>query len=93
MFVRQGVPAVFLATGWANGGKEAWADFSVNHYHRPSDDMSQPILWEEGARFAEINYRITRAMADGDQRPMWFKGDFFGDLFAPNQPKAPAPGK
>jgi hypothetical protein len=93
MFVRQGVPAVFLATGWANGGKEAWADFSTHHYHKPSDDMSQPILWEEGARFADINYRITRAMADGDQRPMWFKGDFFGDLFAPNQPKAPAPGK
>jgi len=93
MFVRQGVPAVFLATGWANGGKEAWADFSTRHYHKPSDDMSQPILWEEGARFADINYRITRAMADGGQRPMWFKGDFFGDLFAPNQPKAPAPGK
>jgi Zn-dependent M28 family amino/carboxypeptidase len=93
MFVRQGVPAVFLATGWGNGGEAAWADFTAKHYHRPSDDMSQPILWSEGARFADINYRITRAMADGDQRPMWFAGDFFGDMFAPNQPKAPRPAK
>ena len=93
MFVRQGVPAVFLATGWAGDGKAAWADFEANHYHKPSDDMNLPIRWEEGARFADINYRITRAMADGDQRPMWFKGDFFGDIFAPNQPKADAPGK
>jgi hypothetical protein len=29
-------------------------------------------------------------MADANQRPMWFKGDFFGERFAPNQPKAPA---
>lgn len=95
MFVRQGVPAVFLATGWAGDGKAAWADFEANHYHKPSDDMKLPIRWGEGARFADINYRITRAMADGEQRPMWFKGDFFGDIFAPNQPKAdaPAPGK
>lgn len=93
MFVRQGVPAVFLATGWAGTGKAAWADFTTHHYHQPSDDMKLPILWEEGARFADINYRITRAMADGDQRPMWFQGDFFGNLFAPTQPKAPAPGK
>jgi len=93
MFVRQGVPAVFLATGWAGDGKAAWADFEANHYHKPSDDMKLPIRWDEGARFADINYRITRAMADGDQRPMWFKGDFFGDIFAPNQPKAAPPAK
>jgi hypothetical protein len=91
MFVRQGVPAVFLATGWAGDGKAAWEDFQAHHYHQPSDDMNLPIKWEEGARFADINYRITRAMADGDQRPMWFKGDFFGDIFAPTQPKAAPP--
>jgi len=93
MFVRQGVPAVFLATGWAGEGKAAWADFGAHHYHQPSDDTTLPIRWDEGARFAEINYRITRAMADGDQRPMWFKDDFFGNIFAADQPKAPAPGK
>ncbi len=93
MFVRQGVPAVFLATGIAGEGKAAWADFTANHYHQPSDDLTLPILWDQGARFAEINYRITRAMADGEKRPMWFKSDFFGDIFAADQPKAPAPDR
>jgi Zn-dependent M28 family amino/carboxypeptidase len=92
MFVQQGVPAAFLATGWGGAGKAAWAEFNEKHYHQPSDDMNLPVLGDQGARFADINYRITRAMADADQRPMWFKGDFFGDLFAPSQPKAaPAP--
>ena len=83
MFVRQGVPAVFLATGYANGGEAAWGKFLGGNYHHPGDDINQPIDWASGARFAEANYRITEAMADGDVAPMWNKGDFFGDLFAP----------
>ncbi|MES2175693.1 MAG: M28 family metallopeptidase [Pseudomonadota bacterium] len=88
MFVKQGVPAVFLATGYANGGEKAWGDFLGGAYHHPGDDMSQKIDWTAGARFAEANYRITRAMADGDAPPRWFAKDFFGDLFAPQAEKA-----
>ncbi|WP_341850148.1 M20/M25/M40 family metallo-hydrolase [Sphingomonas natans] len=88
MFVRQGVPAVFFATGFANGGDKAWPKFLGGNYHHPGDDMSQPIDWASGARFAEANWRITEAMADGDAAPMWNKGDFFGDLFAPKAVKA-----
>lgn len=87
-FVKQGVPAVFLATGYANGGEKAWGDFLAGAYHRPGDDMNQTIDWEAGARFAQANYRITRAMADGDTPPLWFAKDFFGDLFAPRAAKA-----
>lgn len=89
MFVRQGVPAVFLATGFANGGEAKWKGFLGGNYHHPGDDLSQPIDWESGARFAEANYRIMRAMADGDTPPLWFKGDFFGDIFAPKAQRAP----
>jgi Zn-dependent M28 family amino/carboxypeptidase len=88
MFVRQGVPAVFLATGFANGGEKSWGDFLGGAYHHPGDDMAQKIDWTAGARFAEANYRITRAMADGDTPPLWFAKDFFGDLFAPSAAKA-----
>ncbi len=88
MFVKQGVPAVFLATGFANGGEKAWGEFLEQTYHRPSDDMNQKIDWVAGARFAEANYRIMRAMADADTPPLWFAGDFFGDIFAPKAAKA-----
>ena len=65
----------------ANKGKAAWADFFANRYHRPSDDLSQPIDWEQAVRFVTVNYTIARAIADGDQRPVWNKGDFFGTLY------------
>lgn len=87
-FVKAGVPSVFLMTGQANGGKEYWRRFLADTYHSLKDDVSQPIHWVAGARFADLNYRIARQMADADQRPMWYAGDYFGDSFAPGQPKA-----
>jgi hypothetical protein len=68
MFVKQGVPAVFLATGYANGGAAQWGQFMKTTYHKPGDDLSQPINWRAGARFAEANWRITSAMADRTRR-------------------------
>ena len=87
-FVRQGVPSVFLMTGHGNGGKKAWDDFLAGAYHQVNDDLSQPIHWRAGARFAELNYRIARALADAPERPLWYQGSYFGDAFAAGRPKA-----
>ena len=91
MFVKQGVPAVFLATGFANGGEKHWEKFLGGAYHHPDDDMNQKIDWEAGARFSDANYRIMRAMADADTPPLWYAKDFFGDTFAPKAKKAVKP--
>ncbi len=88
MFVRRGVPAVLLMTGHANGGKGHWDAFLGKTYHSPKDDLTQKIDWASGARYALLNYRIARAMADAPQRPMWLQGDYFGDLFDPRGPRA-----
>jgi len=87
-FVTRGIPGILLMTGYANGGEPKWKDFFAKHYHKPTDDLSQAILWDQGARYAELNYRISRALADADQRPLWYQGDYFGDTFAPGQPRA-----
>ena len=89
MFVRRGVPAVLLMTGHANGGKAQWDNYMSKVYHTPADDLSQAINWDAGARYARLNYRIARAMADAPQRPMWLQGDYFGELFDPAGPRAP----
>lgn len=81
-FVEQGVPSVFLMTGFANGGEAAFTSFLKEHYHKPSDDLTQPINYAAGAKFAAINYEITRELADAAKAPSWNKGDFFGTLFA-----------
>ena len=90
MFVRRGVPAVLLMTGHANGGKAKWDAYLGKTYHSPKDDLSQAIDWEAGARYAQLNYRISRAMADAPIRPMWLQGDYFGDLYDPRGPRSPA---
>lgn len=91
MFVREGIPAVMLFTGMANGGEPQWTKFFAEHYHREGDDLSQPINYRAGARFAEVNYRIAQTLANAEAQPMWYADDFFGDIFAPAAKKAPAP--
>lgn len=87
-FVRRGVPSIFLITGHANGGEAKWKEFFATIYHKPNDDLSQPIDWRAGARYAQLNHRIARAIADADERPLWYEGDYFGDSFAPGQKRA-----
>jgi Zn-dependent M28 family amino/carboxypeptidase len=81
-FVEQGVPSIFLWTGFSNGGEESFWDFYRNHYHRPSDEITLPIRYDQLARFAEIKHIIADAIANAPERPRWNEGDFFGDLFA-----------
>jgi hypothetical protein len=87
-FVQEGVPSVFLMTGFANGGREKFTDFLATHYHKVSDQLSLPIDWKAGAKFARINYEIAREIADAPQAPRWYSDSFFGNTLAPSREKA-----
>lgn len=91
MFVKEGVPAIFLATGWAGPGKAAVQNFLANHYHQVSDEPTLPFNWAAGAKFARINYLIARELADGPSAPQWYEGSYFADKFAKDRPKAKKP--
>lgn len=80
-FVRKGIPSVFLWPGIKGAGKAPFEDFLAHRYHRPGDDLTQPILWDQGVRFVATNYAIAREIADGDARPVWNKGDYFGTTY------------
>lgn len=86
-FVKAGIPSVFLMTGFQSkdpeidGGK-MFADFLKNHYHQHSDEIDLPIRWDAAASFAEVNMMIGIEIANGDKRPEWHQGDFFGKTFA-----------
>ena len=88
-FVKRGVPAILLSTGYANGGTAAWADYEARHYHQPSDDLAQKIDWAAGAKYARVNYLIARDLGNAAERPRWYAGDYFGETFAPAAPKVP----
>jgi hypothetical protein len=87
-FVQEGVPAVFLMTGFANGGREKFTHFLSTDYHRPSDDLKLPFDWNAGAKFARINYLIANEIANAPQAPRWYSDSFFGRSVASGQEKA-----
>lgn len=77
-FVQGGIPSVFLVTGFANGGEEAFGAFLSERYHRPSDDLTAPIDYEAGAKFARMNYEILWEVSNAAERPKWRAGDVYG---------------
>ena len=86
-FVRQGIPAISIKTGTGSFRKDEdpatlWAAFRSTHYHQPSDDLALPFNFDAAARFAQLNYLIALEIANAPTRPVWNRGDFFGDTFA-----------
>jgi Zn-dependent M28 family amino/carboxypeptidase len=88
MFVRQGVPSIYIDTG--SRSKDPAIDvaarvdaFLRNNYHMPSDNLSLPIHYPSLAGLARINARILNEVANAPKRPAWNAGDFFGSKFAP----------
>jgi Zn-dependent M28 family amino/carboxypeptidase len=89
-FIREGVPAVYLGAGIRRTDDEdGLAEFKGwlrQHYHRPSDDLNQPIDWPGAARLAIVNRNIALAISAAHERPRWNEGDFFGEKFGHPQP-------
>jgi Zn-dependent M28 family amino/carboxypeptidase len=85
-FVRQGVPSLFIKSGFqtrdpAKDGAAINAAYRRDVYHKPNDDMSQPFDFEAGAAHARINFLTGWQVAQEPVRPAWNPGDFFGELF------------
>ena len=74
-FVRQGVPSVFLMTGFAG---ERRARVHALPRQRAITARAticrQPFNWQAGARFAQLNYLIAREIADAAEAPLWYRG-------------------
>jgi Zn-dependent M28 family amino/carboxypeptidase len=86
-FVQQGIPAIYLATGFTSkdpdqDGQALWDEFNREHYHQASDQSDLPIDYQSAAVFTEININIGREICNSEQRPAWNEGDFFGRAFS-----------
>ena len=85
-FVRQGIPSLYLAEGVGSSdpsvdGRAVLDAFFATHWHQPTDDLTQPIVWETALRFSRASVRIGYRIAMDDERPTWNDGDFFGEKF------------
>jgi Zn-dependent M28 family amino/carboxypeptidase len=88
-FVKQGIPSVFLVTGIESrtpgiDGSEVLNTFLANHYHRPSDDMSQAFVWDAARTFTQVNFEIGLTLGNDINRPTWNEDSFFGQTFGRN---------
>ncbi|MDQ8754612.1 M28 family metallopeptidase [Sphingosinicella sp. LHD-64] len=90
-FVLEGVPSVFLMTGFGGAGQERFTSFLRTFYHSPEDDIALPFNWAAGAKFAQLNYLIAREIADGAEAPRWYADSFFGTTLARDQQLAQRP--
>ena len=85
-FVRQGIPSLFIKSGFTTGdpaldGAQINAAYRRDVYHKPNDDMTQPFDFEAGAAHARLNFLTGWLVAQDTARPAWNPGDFFGELF------------
>ena len=84
-FVRQGVPSLFIKSGFVTGdtrdGSAINAAYRRDVYHKPNDDMSQAFDFDAGADHARINFLTGWQVAQETARPAWNAGDFFGGIF------------
>jgi hypothetical protein len=83
-FVKQGVPAIAAGPGTMchdpkYNAKEIEEKWEENIYHHPQDDMNQPFMFEEGAKYARFNFLVGYLVAQKKERPTWNEGDFFGE--------------
>ena len=81
-FVEAGIPAIHLKPGNKSldpkiDGAKVTRDWLRRVYHSPADDMNQTFDFPSGARYAETNLRLVRAIANAPEKPAWKKGDFF----------------
>jgi hypothetical protein len=75
-FLKIGVPATGFVFGYDPGteAERRYRQWYATRYHRPQDDMSQPIDFQAARDFNLFFYRLTAAVADDAQRPAFLPG-------------------
>lgn len=89
-FVQQGIPSIMLMTGFTSttpetiDGKKMFWEFYGDHYHKPSDDVHAPILWDVAAKFTQVNWLIANEIANSPITPHWNENSFFEQAYKTN---------
>lgn len=70
-FLRAGVPATSFLFAYDKNteAERRFREWYNIRYHRPQDDMSQPIDFQAAAKFNQFFYRLTEAVSNLPGRP------------------------
>ena len=78
-FIRRGVPSLAFKFGYEFGSPEEQIrkDWVRDRYHKPSDDLSQPVDQEAAAKFDRVIMGLLERVANAPARPQWEADSFF----------------
>jgi len=78
-FIRNGVPSLAFKFGYEFGSpdEKIRKDWVRDRYHKPNDDLTQPVDKEAAAKFDRIIASLLTRVANADQRPTWNNDSFF----------------
>jgi hypothetical protein len=78
-FLRIHVPAISFIFGYDPGtdAERRYREWYQVRYHRPQDDLTQPVNFLAAAKFDVFFYRLVEAVADTPKRPAIFPNSQF----------------
>ena len=84
-FIQAGIPATGFVFGYRPGSEseQRYRHWYQVQYHRPQDDLGQPMDWTAAGKFNRFFYALVANVANGDTPPRW----------KPGSPLAPHAGK
>ena len=86
-FVTAGIPALHIKYGNKTADGKNNLNLQVQEwravtYHKPQDDINGRFDFEAGKKYVQLCFLIGYQVAQNPVRPMWNKGDFFGQRYA-----------
>jgi Zn-dependent M28 family amino/carboxypeptidase len=78
-FIRRGVPSLAFKFGYEFGSPEekTRTEWVKTIYHKPADDLNQPIDKDSAAKFDRIIFDLIQRIANNPDRPKWKDDSFF----------------
>jgi peptidase M28-like protein len=75
-FMQAGIPATGFVFGYRPGSnsERIYRSWYRTGYHKPQDDLAQPMDWNAAAKFNRFFYLLAERVADQPAAPMWKAG-------------------
>lgn len=75
-FMRAGIPATAFVFGYRPGSRseQIYRQWYRTGYHKPQDDLKQPMNWKAAGDFNRFFYKLVERVANEPNAPSWKAG-------------------
>jgi Zn-dependent M28 family amino/carboxypeptidase len=79
-FMQAGIPATGFIFGYKPGteAERRYREWYEVRYHRPQDDLTQPMDFDAARAFNAFFYKLAETVADAPDKPAWKAGSRYG---------------